>query len=111
MPERLAGPFCELAGDRLRLYVRVSPKASRDRIEGVEMDGAGRARLRIRVTAPPDKGAANARVAALLAKALRIAPSRVEVGVGAQDRNKTLLISGGDEDLMARIRALAGETT
>lgn len=103
--------WCETVGPDIRLYVRISPKASRDRIEGVERDAAGRARLRIRVTAPPDKGKANARVVALLAKALRIAPSSIAVGVGAQDRNKTLLISGADEALMARVRALAGETT
>jgi uncharacterized protein (TIGR00251 family) len=103
--------WCEAVGSGIRLYVRVSPKASRDRIEGVEEDAAGRARLRIRVTAPPDKGAANARVVALLAKALHIARSSITVSVGAQDRSKTLLISDGDEDLMARVRALAGETT
>ncbi len=93
----------------MRLFVRVSPRASRDRIEAVERDAAGQERLRIRVTAPPDKGEANNRVIELLAKALGIAKSSVAVRQGAHDRNKCLEIAGDRQELMASLRTLTGE--
>jgi len=93
----------------VRLFVRVSPKASRDRIEGVERDAAGRDRLRIRVTAPPDRGEANRRVIELLAKALGIAKSQMAVRQGAHDRNKCLDIKGDQDQLTAQLMALIGE--
>ena len=105
-------PGCfELFEGGVRLFVRVSPKASRDRIEGVERDAAGRARLRVRVTAPPEKGEANSLVIELLAKALRIAKSRIALRQGAQDRNKSLDITGDQELLIASLKALTGDGT
>ena len=95
----------------VRLFVRVSPKASRDKIEGVECDAAGRDRLRVRVTAPPDKGEANSQVIELLAKALKIAKSRIALRQGAQHRNKSLDIEGDSEQLMAQLKALSGDET
>lgn len=93
----------------VRLFVRVSPKASRDRVEGIERDAAGQERLRVRVTAPPDKGEANSRVIELLAKALHIAKSQMAVRQGAHDRNKCLDIAGDTQELMASLRTLTGE--
>lgn len=93
----------------MRLFVRVSPRASRDRIEGVERDAAGRAWLKVRVTAAPEAGAANARVIALIAKALRIAPSGIAMKSGAAARNKTLEVAGDSKDLTAQIEALMGD--
>ena len=104
------GPrFWEPAAGGVRLFVRVSPRASRDRIEGVERDAAGRDRLRVRVTAPPDKGEANQRVIELVAKALHIAKSQIAVRQGAQDRNKSLDIEGDTQQLTAALKALTGE--
>ena len=95
----------------VRLFVRVSPRASHDRIEAVERDAAGRDRLRIRVTAPPDKGEANSQVIGLLAKTLKIAKSRIALRQGAQHRNKSLDIEGNTEQLMAQLKALSGDGT
>ena len=106
-----AHSFCEPTYQGVRLFVRVSPRASRDRLEGVERDAAGRDRLRIRVTAPPDKGEANSQVIELLAKALRIAKSRIALRQGAQHRNKSLDIEGDSEELMAQLKALSGDET
>ena len=50
--------------------------------------------LKIAVTAPPDKGKANAAVAALLAKAFGVAKSSVAVVAGETDRRKVLRVSG-----------------
>jgi hypothetical protein len=105
----MPGEFIQPSAQGVRLFVRVSPRASRDRIEGIERDAAGQERLRIRVTAPPDKGEANSRVIELLAKALHIAKSSMAVRQGAQDRNKSLDIAGDTQQLMASLKALTGE--
>ena len=65
------------------LAVRVQPGASRDEIVGWQ--GAA---LRVRVSAPPQDGRANAAVARLLAAALGVAPSTVELVRGAGGRDK-----------------------
>lgn len=98
--------WCIATGAGVRLFVRVAPRASRDKIETVERDAAGRDRLRIRVTAPPDKGEANERVIELLAKALHIAKSSIAVRQGAHDRNKSLEIAGDPQHLMVALEAL-----
>jgi hypothetical protein len=76
-------------GEGLFLSVRVQPKASADRILG-EHDGA----LKVCVTAPPEKGKANAAVIALLAKELAVPKSSVEIVRGQTSRNKTVRIRG-----------------
>ncbi|MBQ11457.1 MAG: hypothetical protein CMJ45_07905 [Planctomyces sp.] len=67
--------------------VKVQPKASRDQVVGYR-DGV----LQLRVTAPPDKGRANAAVVALLAEALGVAKSRVRIVRGQTSRDKVLTV-------------------
>jgi uncharacterized protein YggU (UPF0235/DUF167 family) len=50
--------------------------------------------LRVRVSAVPDKGKANAAVAALLARALDVSKSSVSVVSGERGRLKTLDVAG-----------------
>jgi len=69
--------------------VRVQPKASADSILG-EHAGA----LKISVTAPPEKGKANAAVIALLSKEFRVPKSSIEIVRGHTSRRKTLRIRG-----------------
>lgn len=80
--------------------VLVQPRASRPKI-GPRHDG----RIKIAVTAPPVDGEANAAVIELLAKALGVSKSAVEVVSGAASRRKTLRIAGVSaqqvEDLIA----------
>lgn len=71
------------------LDIRVQPRASRDEIVGWR-GGA----LVVRLTAPPVEGRANEALRKLLAKRLRIAPSRVEVVRGAASRDKVVRFSG-----------------
>lgn len=71
----LARPGAEIA-------VRVTPKASRDRIEA---EGAV---LRVYVTAMPEDGRANVAVQKLLAKAMGVAKSRLVLRRGATSRDK-----------------------
>jgi uncharacterized protein (TIGR00251 family) len=61
--------------------VKVTPKASRDRV-------AFTGELRVWVTAAPDKGRANAAVIAALAQAFGIAKSRIELVRGETSCDK-----------------------
>jgi uncharacterized protein len=75
--------------DGATIEVYVQPRASRSEILGIH-DGA----LRVRIAAPPVDGAANAEVIALLAKALGVPRSRVELLSGQTSRRKRMLIHG-----------------
>jgi uncharacterized protein (TIGR00251 family) len=68
------------------IAVRVTPKASRDRVDG-ETDP-----LRIYVTAPPEDGKANEAVRRLLAKSLGIAKTRLTLVRGPTSRDKVFRI-------------------
>jgi len=81
------------------LSLRVQPRASRDEIVGWQD-----ASLRLRVTAPPVGGAANAAVALLLARALGVPPSSIRVVRGLRGRDKLVSITGlSDSDVRARL--------
>ena len=90
----------------LVITVRVSPKASRDAVTGVMATPEGQA-LKIAVTAPPDKGKANAAVCALLAKTFKVAKSSVAVVNGETDRRKVLRVMGDPLALSAIAQGLA----
>lgn len=66
----------------------------------------GNAVLRVRVSAVPDKGKANAAVVALMAKVLSVPKSSVSVTSGETARFKTLAIIGDGVALAALIEAL-----
>jgi uncharacterized protein (TIGR00251 family) len=69
--------------------VRVAPRASRNRVIGVH-EGA----LKVALTAPPVDGAANDALRKLLAKALGVAKSEVEILRGDRARIKLLRVQG-----------------
>lgn len=93
--------------DGILLSLRVTPNASADRIEGVEERDDGSAVLRIRVTAVPDRGKANAAVTALLAKGLGIPKSTITLVSGDTARLKTVRLAGDPDALLAALAALA----
>ena len=70
-----------------KLKVRVVPKASRNQVDGYE-DGT----LKLRVTAPPTEGQANAGVIALLAKTLGVSKSQLQIVRGQSSRNKVVSV-------------------
>lgn len=74
-----------------RLYVRLTPKAAQNRIQGWAEDQDGNKILKVGVTAPPDKGKANKALIALLAKELGIPKSSIAIVKGETDRNKILI--------------------
>ena len=86
----------------IRLSVKVTPKASADRIQGWAADEDGARVLKISVTAVPEDGKANKAVIALLAKRLKLPKSAISIASGETSRRKTLLIDG-DEGLLAQL--------
>jgi uncharacterized protein (TIGR00251 family) len=102
-------PKCyRLSPQGLSLFIRVTPNAGRDGIDGVEIRDDGSAVLRIRVKAVPDKGRANAAVVALLAKTLGVPKSSLSVTSGETSRLKTIAMAGDGAALVVAIEALAG---
>lgn len=79
-----------------RLEVKVVPGASREGVGGW-LGG----RLKVRVRQPPEKGRANAAVAALLADLLGVHPSAVRLVSGATTAAKSFEIDGLDADAIA----------
>jgi uncharacterized protein (TIGR00251 family) len=73
----------------LTFDVLVQPRASRAKV-GPLHDG----RLKLAVTSPPVDGEANAAVVELLAKALGVARSAIEIVAGTSSRRKTVRVSG-----------------
>jgi uncharacterized protein (TIGR00251 family) len=80
------------------LRVKVIPKSSRTQVEGPLPDGS----WKVKVTAPPEKGKANAAVCAALAERLGVPPSAVEVVAGATASWKQVAIT--DSALQSRPR-------
>jgi uncharacterized protein YggU (UPF0235/DUF167 family) len=65
----------------------------------------GSAVIRVRVTAVPDKGKANAAVTVLLAKALGVPKSAISVVSGETARLKTIAVAGDPAVLAGRVEA------
>ena len=94
--------------DGVELFVRLTPRAARDEIGGVEASADGRSHLAVRVRAVPDKGKANAALEKLVAEALSLPRSSVEIHAGATQRLKTLRLTGDPEQITGRLHLLVG---
>lgn len=75
-------------GEDLLLACHLQPKASKDEFAGLHGD-----RLKIRLTAPPIEGKANARLMAFLAKAFGAPKSQVSLESGELNRQKRVRIA------------------
>jgi len=100
-----ARPFEAFAGG-VRVRVRLTPRGGRDALEGVEVLADGRAVLKARVRAAPEKGAANAALEKLVAGACGVPKSAVTVVAGATGRVKTVEVEGPTEQLMEALAAI-----
>jgi len=89
--------------DGARVALRVIPRAARAGVDGVVVDAAGRPHLKVRVNAPAEGGKANAAVIKLLARALRVPPSRLRIVAGAKDRTKVVHVAGDPRALAAQL--------
>jgi uncharacterized protein YggU (UPF0235/DUF167 family) len=97
-----------LRPDGIDLFVRLTPKAVVDRLEGLEATADGRSHVKARVRAVPEKGAANAALEKLVAKALGVPASNASVSAGGTARLKVLHIGGDPAALAEAIDALTG---
>ncbi|MGE3528953.1 MAG: DUF167 family protein [Methyloceanibacter sp.] len=86
------------------LKVRLTPKSSRDAIEGLAEFG-GETVLKARVRAVPEAGRANAALEKLIADWLKLPASSVAVAQGAKSRVKQVAIAGDAGALMRLIEA------
>lgn len=102
-PNASKGPWWRVPSSNgpVLLRIRLTPKASADRIKGVVATPDGPA-LGIAVRALPSDGAANKAMIALVAKWLRCPKSTISLASGAKGRTKTLQL----EPLPATLEAL-----
>lgn len=86
--------------DGVLLSVRIIPRASRNEIQGLH-DKA----LKIRLSAPPVEGKANAELIKLLSKTLKLSRTQIDLKSGETGRNKTICFVNVDlktlEDALA----------
>lgn len=106
----ISSDLLERRGGRLRLTVRLTPKAAAERIDGIMPEAGGRgAMLKVSVTAPPEKGKANAALIRFLAREWGLSRSAIRIHSGETARRKVLEIDASPEDIGAAIAArLAG---
>ena len=90
----------------IRLTVRLTPRASRDGLDGIGVDADGRAILRVRLTAPPVEGAANQALIDFLAAILSVRKKDIVIRSGETGRLKILEIAGKPDVLAARLDGL-----
>ncbi|ADE16811.1 protein of unknown function DUF167 [Nitrosococcus halophilus Nc 4] len=83
----MAIPWYHWEQDALIIQIRLQPRASCDEIIGPHGD-----RLKVRITAPPVEGKANADLIRFLAKTFRVSKSQVRLLSGATGRDKRVCI-------------------
>lgn len=86
--------------DRIKIHVRLTPKAHKDNIDGVETSADGKSYLKARVRAVPENGKANKSLEKLIAKHFKVPKSSVQVTSGATGRLKTLSVFGEPNKLI-----------
>ena len=82
----------------VRFAVHLQPRSSRNEIGGVQGSA-----LRIRVTAPPVEGAANAALVELLSEALGVAKRSVTIARGVSSRTKIVEVAGVAPDAILEL--------
>jgi len=92
-------------GQGYLIRLTVVPGAQRTLVVGRHGD-----RLKVRLAAPPEKGAANRELIAFLARALRLPKSSFKLTVGAQSRTKVVEVQDRSPDLAARLESLLPES-
>ncbi len=76
------------------LAVRITPRASRNKIVEVMSDGT----IKIHIAAPPVDGEANEQLVSFLAKILNIPKSRIEIAAAVSGRDKLISVLDMDAE-------------
>jgi uncharacterized protein (TIGR00251 family) len=90
--------FFQPTGQGYMLRLTVVPGAQRTQVVGLYGD-----RLKIRLAAPPEKGAANRELIDFLARALDLPKSSLRLTMGAQSRSKVVAVYDLSPDLQDRL--------
>ena len=92
----ISGKMCSEAstgsgssGKEVALTVKVVPGSRQTRIAGRYGD-----MLKVKISAPPERGKANKELLRLLAKRLKISPNDIKIQSGQTNSVKTLLLKG-----------------
>lgn len=96
------------SGAAVLLSVRLTPRAGRDAIAGIETLPDGRAVLKARVRAVAENGKANDALVTLVAGHLGLPVSRVSLSGGAASRLKTLRIEADERTVAAAFTGARG---
>ncbi|MEJ2760476.1 MAG: DUF167 family protein [Gammaproteobacteria bacterium] len=83
----MEAPACRWQGQDLTLALQVQPRAARDEVTGRHGD-----RIRVRLTAPPLEGKANAALIEFLAEVFDVPKRSVTITAGHTSRRKTVVI-------------------
>lgn len=90
------------------VYFRLTPKSSKDAVEGLQIT-AGAQAFQARVRAIPEDGAANAALETLVSAWLGVPKRSVRLASGGKSRLKSVAISGDVEELVRLLHAKAEE--
>ena len=84
-------PYLRQADAGVEVFLYVQPRASRNKVVGLQGD-----ELKVALTAPPVDGAANKACCAFLAKLCNLPKSSVKLVSGETSRHKRLLLKDAD---------------
>lgn len=104
MPEA-PSPFTACAGG-VRVTLKVTPRAARSAVTGIEVDARGEPYLAVRLTAAPEAGKANTALIRLLARRWGVAASDLHLVRGERARRKVIELEGPADPLLARLVAI-----
>ena len=89
--------------DGVRVAVRLSPRASSNRLLGVVATAEGGRAVKASVTAPAQDGQANEALLQLLARTWRLPRRDLSIVVGAASRKKIVHVAGDPDELIVKL--------
>jgi uncharacterized protein len=95
-------PYAATQGG-VRLALRLTPRASRNGVDGIADDAEGRPVLKLRLVAPPVEGAANKALIAFLAKTLSLRKADITIRSGETSRIKILHLAGDSAAILHKL--------
>lgn len=95
--------FYEKFDQGIKLRLKVTPGASRSKMGAIEEVAENTYALKVLVTVVPEGGKANKAVIELLAKAIGVPKSSIEVSHGITSRLKTITIKGNPDELIPKL--------
>ena len=101
------GPLT-IAGNGLRVAIRLVPGAKADRLVAIGGAADGGRMLKATVTAPAEAGRANEALLQLLARAWHIPRCDFSIARGLRSRNKAVSIAGDPQQLVKKIMPAIG---